>query len=347
MAASAAHAASTRTLELPSGRALVAIELALVIGLLEFALWADGPFLEVPRVLAVAVAVAIAWRAHRRRQATQARRKAYGRQGSDWMLCLGWSLAAALSLLLVASFARTEGERFRFFWMEKGAPGFSEWLLVKGAIVVLQQLALHMFLFPSFLDLFRHRWTARISAAAVFGLIHLPSPGLVVLTMAAACMWSWLWERTGRLTPLVVSHLMLAILAHAAVPERLNCNMRVGSRALEVARRYGEVQTSTLAESFRTIRSDHYYQVCGGRDREFIQCLYADVLLRGEPPKREDVDIWMAKLRNHSRADLAADFLTCPEFVDLRKRDELKHVQANLNERMSRLAASQLDSIRR
>lgn len=315
-----------------------AVELLSVVGLMEIALWGlGGPLRGVLRAVALVGAVAIIYRSHQRRRrieatevATRARTD-FGSNAGAWMLSLGMTFGAAIALVLVTQIVRVEGERFRFFWIEKGMLGFCEWIAVKSAIIVGQQLALNLFLVPCFADLWRNRQAARLSAALVFGIIHLPSAGLVLLTSVAAYGWSWFYERTGRLTPIVISHLMLAILAHAAVPERLNCNMRVGASALKVMRRYNAVRQPEIIDIYRFVKSDHYYARCGGADRQYINHLYAELLRRPTPAKESDVAEWIAKLANHSRADVASDFLTCPEFQAIQDRHGLSEVRQALS----------------
>ena len=64
---------------------------------------------------------------------------------------------------------------------------------------------------------------------------------VVGLTATAAVLWLWLYQRGGRLLPLMTSHLAVAVLVHGFWPERLICEMRVGSAAVELRQRRGMV----------------------------------------------------------------------------------------------------------
>ena len=64
-----------------------------------------------------------------------------------------------------------------------------------------------------------------------FGGVHLPNPTLSLLTAVAAPIWCAIFVRTGRLAPLLASHLLLAILVRAACGDAI-FNMRVGASVL-------------------------------------------------------------------------------------------------------------------
>lgn len=111
--------------------------------------------------------------------------------------------------------------------------GLSHWIVKKLPTVAVQQLGLQLFVVPACFEIFRRRWLAVAVAAAVFGLIHLPNLPLMALTFCGGLVWCSLYLRTGRIAPLVVSHLLLAVLAAELAGHSLY-HMRVGAGCLEL-----------------------------------------------------------------------------------------------------------------
>lgn len=228
--------------------------------------------------------------------------------------CLGGLLVAGGSML------REEGETFRLYWLDKSPARLSAWIGEKAFVVLAQQLALHGLLVPCLMEITpvlgipaRNRRVARVCAALVFGLVHLPSLVVVGLTSAGAYFWSCLYERSGRVVPLVVSHLALAVLAHSAIPERLNYNMRIGAGALVKRDCYRQIDAPPLRELSRILRSDHYYRACGATGQRFVECLYQDAL--GETPTGQELSEAVLKLRARCRADIVADLCVSDRFA--------------------------------
>ena len=218
-------------------------ELAVVVGLLEAELW----FLRATRSEALAPARGRlrrrswvwTWLSHERR------RKAgfvatFREVGAlrAWIEVLAASAILSATLMLAARLVGDSSETFEFVFLDKPPAKLLQWIAGKFAAALGQQLALQLFLWPACFEITRGRASGAVLAATIFGLIHLPSPSLVAITSLAGVAWIISYQRSGRLAPLVVSHMILATLAHGALPERLTFDMRVGSTAVADFKRF-------------------------------------------------------------------------------------------------------------
>ena len=131
-------------------------------------------------------------------------------------------------MMISARFVGDWNETFEFLFLSKPPLKLLNWLIGKFGAALGQQLALQFFLAPVCVELTRGRASGMVLAASIFGLIHLPSPTLVAITTLGGLSWIVLYRRSGRLAPLVASHMILATLAHGTLPERLTYDMRVG-----------------------------------------------------------------------------------------------------------------------
>ncbi len=111
--------------------------------------------------------------------------------------------------------------------------GVTHWLIRKLPTVAVQQVGLQLFVLPACFELFRRRWLAVGVSAALFALVHLPNLPLMALTLGAGAVWCTLYLWTGRILPLIVSHLALAVLAAETAGHNLY-HMRVGAGCLKV-----------------------------------------------------------------------------------------------------------------
>lgn len=111
--------------------------------------------------------------------------------------------------------------------------GLLHWLGRKIPTVAIQQFGLQLFVLPVCLELFRRRSAAVMVAASIFALIHLPNLPVMGLTFVAGavCCSLFLWH--GRIAPLIVAHLALAVLASETAGHSLH-HMRVGTGCLEL-----------------------------------------------------------------------------------------------------------------
>src|SRR6185312_5069035 len=147
--------------------------------------------------------------------------------GRAWAEVLTVALVLSTILMIAARLVGDANETFEFVFLDKPPLKLLNWLVGKFGAALVQQLALQMFLWPVCFELTRSRMAGTVLAATIFGLIHLPSPTLVAITCLAGVVWIVLYQRTDRLAPLVLSHMILATLAHGGLPERLTYDMRV------------------------------------------------------------------------------------------------------------------------
>ncbi len=295
-------------------RARPLLELLAVLGLLESELWhfrGTGPAWL--NVLIYGLIVGIAWSSHERRRKAQA--VADGPKLGGWRSSIEVALAASalsFALVVVASRVGDANETFEFVFLDKPPARLLGWLLGKFAAALLQQLALQLFLWPACREVTGSRLAGMFLAAATFGLIHLPSPTLVAITALAGAVWVAFYRRTGRLAPLVASHMVLAILAHGVLPERLTYDMRVGQAATADMKRFEELNDPRIRVINRRLKenraslkyyaSEAYYEARGGTLPGLIRGLFRDVL--GREATESDVRFWVDRRMANPRVDL-------------------------------------------
>jgi hypothetical protein len=316
-------------------RASALVELSIVLGVLELGMWEIcGPFDAAFRAISLPLVAFIVWRSHRRRSRLQLAQLANADSLSRAWLKVGLvTVALAVCIPLLVFSLRMEGDGFRLFWLEKGTRGLFGYLAEKGAFIVVQQLLLNYFLGPCCDELLPQRHLARGLAALLFGLVHLPSLILTGITTVAGYCWLALFARGRRIAPLAVSHLALAVLAHAALPERWTLNMRVGAPAQQIVERYRVALAPGLAPSFHAICSDEYYESCGATSDDFIRGLYRDILGRSQPATADEVAAWRGKLAAHARTDVVIEFFNSAEFVAHFQQDRTS-AAAKLSQRL-------------
>jgi membrane protease YdiL (CAAX protease family) len=295
-----------------------AVELATVLVLTEIWLW-TSPSALLYRALAGGVIVFIVARNIFRTypEDRKAGQPLWGGRES-WIATLAITCVLGAGAILLAYGLYAEGEQWRLGRLERILEPrvFAE----KVFIVVLQQLILCRFLFPLFRRVVGNRKAALAVTAIAFGLLHLPSLFLALMAAAVAVMWLFLFERSRRLVPLMVSHLVLVIIAAALFPERLAYNLAVGRNALPIARYYERVAEGTLAGRYDEWKSDAYYEKHGHSDRTYIIALYRDVLRRGV--SESEIDAWLLKLHDTNRAEAIVRFINSKEYLELRCRME-------------------------
>jgi hypothetical protein len=180
------------------------------------------------------------------------------------------------------------------------------WMLNKAVGAVVQQAAIQLYLWPTSIALLAGRRVAAMGlAATIFGALHLPSLTLAALTVVAVVAWIVLYRRSGRMAPLVVSHLLLATVTYAALPDRLIYHLKVGSAALP------EYRTLAILDSPESRSWLAPGAVRGSSDRDRVQSLYQALLGRAASPPEETH--WLAVLRRRTPSQVAAMLLTCEE----------------------------------
>jgi membrane protease YdiL (CAAX protease family) len=64
--------------------------------------------------------------------------------------------------------------------------------------------------------------------AFVFGLLHMPNPGLSVATFAGGLLWASVYQRAPNLLALAISHALMTWVLISTIPPPLLNNLRVG-----------------------------------------------------------------------------------------------------------------------
>ncbi|MEM7583517.1 MAG: CPBP family glutamic-type intramembrane protease [Acidobacteriota bacterium] len=190
------------------------------------------------------------------------------------------------------------------------------WLARRFALAMVQQLVLQRFIWRQMRQLLSSETAAVACAAALFGLLHLPSVALATATFLAALVWISLFRRTKRLAPLVVSHALLAGLASLSVPERLFYEMRAGAVALPAQPIYRQLARPETRSLLRELTSEAYLEHRSGTREGFVAGLYRDVL--GRPATDEEIRRGASSIccdRSSARAALAKALVTSDEAV--------------------------------
>jgi len=302
-------------------------ELVVVVGLLEAELWflrANGPAWL--NVVIYATIVAVAWLSHerRRRAGFVATFREVGAPRA-WLEVFAACAVLSATLMLAARLVGDSNETFEFVFLDKPPDKLALWVFGKFAAALGQQLALQLFLWAACFEVTRGRASGAVLAATIFGLLHLPSPSLVAITSLAGVVWIILYQRSGRLAPLVVSHMILATLAHGALPERLTFDMRVGSTAMADTKRFEELNDPRIRvinrrlkenrASLKHFTSQTYFDAQGGTMPALIRGLLRDIL--GRNATEADVAYWMnCKLAN-PRVDIASILLASDEYAQI------------------------------
>lgn len=292
------------------------IELTIVLALLEIWLWGSRSAIVFRIIAGIAIAIILL------KSILRPNNYAWNSGLPAWDAFTSWrnviavTLVLGVAMFLFAGLLYVEGETWR--------PGRLEQIFEikrlseKIFIVVVQQLALCLFLFPAFFRISGSRKIALVSAAVVFGLLHLPSLFLTAIVTGSAALWLFLFGRSRRLPPLIVSHIVLAVLAAALFPERLTYNLAVGSNALPVAQNYARLAKGDLAAKYEEWKSDAYYRKNGNSGRDFIVALYRDVLRRSAP--KSEIEILSRRIQESNRAEIVARFMKSKEYLALRCR---------------------------
>ena len=310
-----------------SDRLRAGAELLIVVGLLEAELWSLRGW--APAWLHVVVYAllggTIAASVHRRRGRVEIA-EASPRAGRAWVEAAVVGTVLSAILLVAAGFVGDRNETYEFVFLQKPPGKLAVWLVGKFAAALGQQLALQWFLWPLGLEVTRSRAGGTALAAAIFGFVHLPSPTLVAITLIAGLAWVVLYRRSGRLAPLVASHMVLATLAHGALPERLTYDMRVGMTATADSARFAALEDPHVRQINRRLKEHRddlrrysapaYYQAQGGTDPAFIRALCRDILAR--PATDADVAFWQGQHFARIREQIPSIFLASDEYANLR-----------------------------
>lgn len=128
----------------------------------------------------------------------------------------------------------------------------TEWVTVKVPTIIAQQAILQLLLAPILLRLFGKVAVAVLVGAIIFALFHLPNLVLFVLTLTAGAVWLSSFYRARKLTPIVLSHALLAVLTAGFCGEYV-LNMRVGASCVELLPRQVEAESGFRYEFPRCV----------------------------------------------------------------------------------------------
>lgn len=302
-----------------------AFELLLVVGALELALWRlreSGPaWLNAMAYLVAVAGICWSWR---RRQATRSEVVTPPIPATRaWAATLATSAVLSTILLISARFVGDRNETYEFLFLAKPPAKLLQWGVGKFLAALGQQFALQLFLWPVCFELTRGRVSAAVAAASIFGLIHLPSPTLVAITFLAGVIWIALYQWSGRIAPLVLSHMVLAILAHGALPERLTYDLRVGASATVDMKRFEDLNDPRNRVINRRLKvnrasvlqysSEAYFEAQGGTREGYLRALYRDILGREATPA--DLAYWDNRPRRSDLDDIASYFFASDEYA--------------------------------
>ncbi len=191
-------------------------EIALVYGMIEAALWTEGPWRYRISILALLVVVAIGL----------LRRDLWPKLGLGWrgLMASLWLVPAAAALaggiLLAGHEAHTLHSPYGRFWYVAAA-GYAIWALE-------QQYLLQSFFLVRFESLLGDGWQALTAAVFLFCFAHIPNPILMAGTLLMAIIFCALFRHYRNIYALAVAHAMFGLSVAAVFPEAVLRHMRVG-----------------------------------------------------------------------------------------------------------------------
>ena len=78
------------------------------------------------------------------------------------------------------------------------------------------------------------RRTGIFLAALLFGVVHLPNPFLAPVTVGAALLWCWLYDRYPNILPLALSHALGTLAVLHAFDQDITGRLRIGAAYLRL-----------------------------------------------------------------------------------------------------------------
>ena len=202
-----------------------ALEIVLVYGIIEAALWTEGPWRYRISLLALLVVFILG----------VARRDLWpklglGRRGlweSLWIIPAAAAIAGAI--LLAGYVAHTLHSPYGRFWYIAAA-GYALWAFQ-------QEYLLQSFFLTRFESLLRDGWKATLAAIFLFAFAHIPNLVLTAATVLMAAVFCALFRRYRNLYALAAAHAMFGLSVAAVMPEWVVRHMRVGIGYLTYVRR--------------------------------------------------------------------------------------------------------------
>ena len=294
-------------------RGWAVVELGVAMAAAAAGLWLVSAPVGVWALLAGGVvAGTLGWLSHRRRRSAggiaEAPRVPAARAWLETGIATALLIAAAAFVLALF---REPYDELRLGILVRPPAELALWLGRRLVLAAAQQLVLQLFLVPVCGEVLTTTVGATALAAALFGLAHLPSPTLAVLTFVAAASWIWLYRRGRRLAPLVLAHALLWITGYALLPDRLTYDMRVGRAAVQAMPAFRMLDGTLGRTILREVTTPAYYERQGGTDAAFVRALYRDIL--GREPAEWEVAFWQEWLRHDSRVEVAKHFVVSDE----------------------------------
>jgi hypothetical protein len=263
-----------------------------------------------PRIALLAALLAILGFSGLRRSIWSAPRR--GRAGA-WVEALAWTAALGLALVLGSVALHRDYEGFAFGFLAVSPGRFAAWLGRKALEAGGQQLVLQGFIAPLSLVLVGRQRASAVMAAAIFGVLHLPSPTLAAVTGASALLWIGLYRRHGFIGPLIASHMLLAMLAYASLPDRMSLRLRVGVCARDDLAHYAALEAPPAQAFLRELAAPGVVgRLWGGDEVACVQELYR--LIFDRPATPCEVRRGVVALERWSPGRLAAVLMITDEY---------------------------------
>ena len=239
-----------------------------------------------------------------------------GRSLPAWGFAL---MVVAVQVGLIAVFAESRGvleSELGFATLGKAPTEVPAWLIGKLATVVAQQFSLYWLVFPLCFEISDSRPTTVVGGSLLFALAHAPNSFLMVAVVSVAPIWFLLFYRCGRLMPLVVSHLFLAVSVGVLLPSHIHLGMRAGATTAVHRERLEWLRQHDLWELVEKYSSPAYYDTRGGTDLGFVDGLFDDLLHRHAFDGEQE--IWVLALEHGTRRETVIYFLLSPEYYEPR-----------------------------
>jgi hypothetical protein len=294
-----------------TGRVLAGVEIGAAFVLFELDLWYfRGQPTGWPRIVVLAALLSILGFSGLRRSIWSGPRRVPARA---WTEALAWTVALGVVLLILSRNLHRDYEGFAIGFLAGPPERLAAWLGQKAVAACGQQLVLQGFIAPLSLALIGRRRASAMLASAIFAVLHLPSLMLAAVTGASALVWIGLFRRGGCFGPLVVSHVLLATLTNAALPDRLSLRLRVGISAGDDRAHYAALEAPAPQAFLRELAAPAAVErLWGGDARACVQELHRVIL--GRPASPREVRLGVAALGNSSPGRLAAVLMTTDEY---------------------------------
>lgn len=93
---------------------------------------------------------------------------------------------------------------------------------------LVQQYALQGFINRRAMIAMGRGWASVIVVAAIFGVLHLPNPWIVLITLVGGAVWAAVYQRAPNLFALAISHSVMTWFVVSTLPASMLQHLRVG-----------------------------------------------------------------------------------------------------------------------